>query len=169
MILLPCHRDRQVAGGHENFPFVGLVYWVADWGHGELWLTPDHLVRIGRRGLTLRAAARGGAGGGAMVATGVLGLMAVAAADKVFDGRRPVPGAAVDVDEELWERGVSNPRRTLFLGLEQIVRLELRDGISTSRLNVEMADGGRHKLLWMANKQAAPMLAGAFGPRFGRS
>lgn len=105
-----------------------------------------------------------------MVAAGVLGLMAVEAANNVFGGRRPVPGAAVDVDEELWEREVaSNPRRTLFLGLEQIAKVDFRDGISTSRLNVEMADGERHKLLWMANKQAAPMLAGAFGPRLGRS
>jgi hypothetical protein len=134
-------------------------------GHGELWLTPEHLVRIGRRGLTVRAAATGGAA----AAGGVLGLTAFEAADKFFGGRRPVPGAAVDVDEELWEREVaSHPRRTLILDLEQIAKVDLRDGISTSRLNVEMADGERHKLLWMVNKHAAPMLAGAFGPQLGR-
>ena len=137
-----------------------------DWGHGELWLTPEHLVRIGRRGLTLRAAAGGAAGAGG----GVLGFMAFKAADKILGGSRPVPGAAVDVDEEMWERKVaSHPRRTLTLGREQIAKLELRDGISTSRLSVEMADGGRHKLLWMVNKHAAPILAGAFGPQLGRN
>jgi hypothetical protein len=55
------------------------------------------------------------------------------------------------------------------MGREQIVKLDFRDGISTSRLNIEMADGGRHKLLWNLNEHAAPILAAAFGPLLGRN
>ncbi|MDQ0635112.1 hypothetical protein QFZ40_003021 [Arthrobacter pascens] len=67
------------------------------WGHGELWLTPTHLVRIGRRELTMRAAGWGGTRRGAAVAAVNELAGSIAAV-------RPVPGAAIEVDAEHWER-----------------------------------------------------------------
>ncbi|MEC5198308.1 hypothetical protein RCH21_000516 [Arthrobacter sp. PL16] len=140
-----------------------------NWGHGELWLTPDHLVRIGRRGLTLRSAALGGAMGGAMVAGGILAPKAVEAADRKFGENRLKPGASMDVDADQWERQIAaHPQRTLMLPLKHIANVDLRLGLSTSRLNVAMTDGKRHKLLWMFNEHAAPLLAGKFGPQLGQ-
>ncbi|WP_104180261.1 hypothetical protein [Arthrobacter sp. B0490] len=140
------------------------------WGHGELWLTPEHLVRIGRRELTLRAAAKGGALGGAAVAAGVLGLRAVSAAEKALDEGRLRPGDSVEVENDLWAREVGrHPQRTLVLSRELMTEADLKTGIITSRLNLEMVDGRRHKLLWSVNEHAASLLTEAFGPRLRRS
>lgn len=123
------------------------------WGHGELWLTPTHLVRIGRRELTLRAAGWGGTRAGAAVAGSIA-------------AGRPVPGAAIEVDAAQWEQEVAaEPKRTLALHVEEIATAQFRQGITASRLSVGTADGTKHKLLWLPNAYSRPVLAKALGSR----
>ncbi|AUZ87290.1 hypothetical protein CVO76_06300 [Arthrobacter agilis] len=140
-----------------------------NWGHGELWLTPHHVVRIGRRELTLRSAAKGGAMGGAVAAAGGLGLLAVQAADKKFASGRPAPGAVVEVEKDTWEGELDGQPKALILGRDDIDSLDYRHGISSSRLHIRMTDGREHKLLWLPNPHAGNLLAHAFGPRMHRS
>ncbi|MEG9247930.1 hypothetical protein V6S67_07520 [Arthrobacter sp. Soc17.1.1.1] len=140
-----------------------------NWGHGELWLTPDHVVRIGRRELTLRSAAKGGAIGGAAAAAGGLGLLAVQAAGKKFASTRPAPGAVVEVEKETWAGELDHQPKALILGRDDIDTLDYRPGISSSRLRIRMTDGSEHKLLWLPNPHAEDLLAQAFGPRLHRS
>ena len=129
------------------------------WGHGELWLTPTHLVRIGRRELTMRAAGWGGTRRGAAVAAVNELAGSIAAV-------RPVPGAAIEVDAEHWERELAaEPSRTLVLNLEEVATAQFRQGITASRLGVGTADGAKHKLLWLPNAYSKPVLAEALGSR----
>jgi hypothetical protein len=139
------------------------------WGHGELWLTPNHLIRIGRRDLTLRAAAKGGVRGGAVVAAGGLGLRAVEAAGKRFAGARREPGAVVEVEKDTWEHELADEPDALILSHDHMATLGYRNGVSSSRLRVTMTDGSRHKLLWLPNPHAESLLAQAFGPQLHRS
>lgn len=136
-----------------------------NWGHGELWLTPSQLVRIGRREFTLRSAARGGAMGGAAVAAGGLGLLAARTAGRKFASARPKPGATREVEKRTWE-GEPN---ALILDRNQVTALSYRQGVSSARLLVRMTDGREHKLLWSPNSHAENLLAQAFGPRLHRS
>jgi hypothetical protein len=123
------------------------------WGHGELWLTPSHLVRIGRPELSRRAAGWGGTRGGA-----------------AFGAGAAVPGAAIEVTPEQWEQGVTaQPSRTLELNLEQIATLKFRQGITASRLGIGMADGVKHKLLWLPNAHSKSVLAETLGSRLAHS
>lgn len=134
------------------------------WGHGELWLTPSHLVRIGRRELTRRAAGWGGTRGGAAVAAGALGKSTVHLPAGSIAATRPVPGAAIEVNPEQWEQEVAGePSRTLVLNLEEIATAQFRQGITASRLGVGMTDGTKHKLLWLPNAYSRPVLAEALG------
>ena len=136
------------------------------WGHGELWLTPSHLVRIGRRELTLRAAGWGGTRGGASAAAGALGTNAADALAGSTAAVRPVPGSALEVDPEQWEQEVAaEPKRTLMLNLEEIAAAQFRQGLTASRLGVATANGTKHKLLWLPNAHSSPALAEALGSR----
>jgi hypothetical protein len=122
------------------------------WGHGELWLTTSHLVRIGRPELTRRAAGWGGTRG-----------------DNLFGStsiERPFPGAAIDVSPEQWDQEIkAEPSRTLMLALEEVAKFQFRQGFTASRLGVGMADGVKHKLLWLPNAHSKTMLAEALGAR----
>jgi hypothetical protein len=136
------------------------------WGHGELWLTPSHLVRIGRPELTRRAAGWGGTKGGAAFGAGAAGTDAAETLVRSAATARPVPGSAIEVDPELWEQEVTaEPGRTLVLNLEEVATVQFRQGITASRLGVGMADGVKHKLLWLPNAHSKSVLAESLGSR----
>lgn len=157
-----CLSLVEMARSNEGLSVVRFMHHrLASLGHGELWLTPSQLVRIGRRELTLRAAGWGGARSGAAVAAGALGTSAVAGS---IAATRPVPGAAIEVNPEQWEQDVAaEPSRTLVLNLEEIDTARFRQGITASRLGVGTTDGTKRKLLWLPNAYSRPLLAEALG------
>ena len=124
----------------------------AHWGHGELWLTSDSIVRIGKRSLTIASARRGITGGA------VGGL-----AHEVLRGRT-FAGHPVDVDRAEWERYVGGFRNTLVIDLGDVVRASLRVGLMSSRLSIVTRSGRRVKLLWMRNPTAVAELRSALPP-----
>lgn len=127
-------------------------------------------IKIGRRELTLKAAAKGGARGGAVVAAGGLRLRAVEAAGKRFAGARPEPGAVLGIDEMgTWERELAHQPKALILSRDHIATPFHRSGVSSTRSSVAMTDGSEHKLLWLPNAHAENLLTQVFGPQFQRS
>jgi len=80
--------------------------------------------------------------------------------------KRPISGAAIDIDPEEWEQQIAaEPTRTLVLNLEEVTSVQFRQGITASRLGVGMADGAKHKLLWLPNAHSKFMLAENLGSK----
>lgn len=113
----------------------------ADWIHGELWLSPDLLVR---RRLTLQAT-------------------------RAHENRRTVPEpppevpvASLGVDE------IVNAHSTnKVLPLDAVLEARLHRGILSDRLALRMHDGSRHKLLWLKVDPAYGILTQALDERLG--
>jgi hypothetical protein len=127
----------------------------AHWGHGELWLTPHSIVRIGQPSRTLRAATRGALSG---IAGGVAGAVAL----EVARSGREV--TALEVDSAEWDGYLADHRSVLRVDLGDVVEAALRAGIITSRLRLRMRDGRNLKLLWMRNTVAVTLLERALWP-----
>jgi hypothetical protein len=122
------------------------------WGHGELWLTSDSIVRIGKRRLTLASAGRGAMAG---FHGGALGgfTRELARAGSVSSAR--------EVERSDWLAYVADHRNVITIDLADVTSARLRAGLSTSRLAVGMRDGRRIKLLWMRNQFALEALVRA--------
>jgi hypothetical protein len=71
------------------------------------------------------------------------------------DGARTPP----DADELT---GLCSQARTLWVPADEIARASVRCGILTSRLTLQLSDGGRRKLLWPSSDSATPVLRYAF-------
>lgn len=105
-----------------------------DWVWGELWLLPDGLARLsqGWRGTVVVEQARQASGRGPTVPTAPLETWSIAA-------------------EELRRLVKENPRNR-WVSRSQIRRVDLREGrwdmLPSSRLKVELVDGGCVKLFW---------------------
>ncbi|WP_158102509.1 hypothetical protein [Streptomyces africanus] len=112
-----------------------------DWIHGELWLLPHHLVRI-----------RGG-----LLATMVTGFNGPELAAP--DTHRTL---AYDPDAIR-----SDHRTNKVLPLAEIAQARLHGGLTTSGITLRMADGARHKLLWMSTEPARRVLSDRLVPLLG--
>jgi hypothetical protein len=51
------------------------------------------------------------------------------------------------------------------VNLEEVATVQFRQGITASRLAVGMADGVKHKLLWLPNPHSKSVLAETLGSR----
>ncbi|MFI9750907.1 hypothetical protein [Streptomyces collinus] len=112
-----------------------------DWIHGELWLLPDQLVRI-----------RGG-----LPATMTVGLVGPDLATP--DAFRTL---AHDPD------AIRSAHRTnKVLPLAEITAARIHGGLTTSGMTLSMADGTRHKLLWMSMEPARRLLRDRLLPLLG--
>jgi hypothetical protein len=108
-----------------------------DWIHGELWLLPDTLVRI-RSGLIAS-----------------LGHSRVTA-------RSPYRHIAYD------PTAIRTAHRTnKVIVLADIAEARLHGGVTTSGMTVRMADGTRHKLLWLSSEPARRLLKDRLLPVLG--
>ncbi|MFH8895042.1 hypothetical protein ACH4HG_01380 [Streptomyces coeruleorubidus] len=112
-----------------------------DWVHGELWLLPDHLVRI-----------RGG-----LLATMVTGLTGPELA-------APDTRLALAYDAEAIH---SAHRTNKVLPLAEVAHARLHGGLTTSGMTLTMADGSVHKLLWMSTEPARRVLRDRLPPLLG--
>ncbi|MFF5078174.1 hypothetical protein ACFY36_14070 [Actinoplanes sp. NPDC000266] len=121
------------------------------WGHGELWLTDDALVRVGKRDLTVRAML-----GGAAAATG--GVLGVAAALGLAALSKPAPHHDMDVDPGAWFGYVAAQKDVLIISYAQIASATLKEGLTTSSLTVRLQDGFSAKLLWKRSPAAVRAL-----------
>ncbi|MGW6641065.1 hypothetical protein [Streptomyces iakyrus] len=112
-----------------------------DWIHGELWLLPDQLLRI-----------RGG-----VPATMTVGLLGPELATP--DTFRTL---AHDPD------AIRSAHRTnKVLPLTEIANARIHGGLTTSGMTLSMADGTRHKLLWMSTEPARGLLRDRLLPLLG--
>ncbi|MFF7867274.1 hypothetical protein ACFZCT_12510 [Streptomyces qaidamensis] len=112
-----------------------------DWIHGELWLLPDRLVRI-----------RGG-----VPATMTVGLVGPElAAPDTFRTLAHDPDAIR-----------SAHRTNKVLPITEITHARLHGGLTTSGMTLSMADGTRHKLLWMSMEPARGLLRDRLLPLLG--
>ncbi|WP_190049865.1 hypothetical protein [Streptomyces lomondensis] len=112
-----------------------------DWIHGELWLLPGHLVRI-----------RGG-----LLATMVTGFSGP-------DLAAPDTHRALAYDPDAIR---SAHRTNKVLPLAEIAHARLHGGLTTSGMTLTMADGTRHKLLWMSTEPARRVLRDRLPPLLG--
>ncbi|MFF8934998.1 hypothetical protein ACF08O_09795 [Streptomyces paradoxus] len=112
-----------------------------DWIHGELWLLPDQLVRV-----------RGG-----LPAAMTVGLLGPELATR--DTFRTL---AHDPDT------IRSAHRTnKVLPLTEIANARIHGGLTTSGMTLSMADGTRHKLLWMSMEPARGLLRDRLLPLLG--
>jgi len=115
----------------------------ASWGHGELWLTDNEVVRIGKPSLTARAAfagaaaAMGGALGGAL-----------SSASRTGQRMRPSATEGIEVTPEQWSAYLAEQKDVLVLPTSEIMSVTVKTGLSTSALAVKLRDGSLAKLLW---------------------
>lgn len=112
-----------------------------DWIHGELWLLPDHLVRI-----------RGG-----ISATMTVGLVGPELAT-------PDTFQTLTHDPDTIR---SSHRTNKVLPLTEITHARIHGGLTTSGMTLSMADGTRHKLLWMSMEPARGLLRDRLLPLLG--
>lgn len=91
----------------------------AGWGHGELWLTEDALVRIGKR----------------------------APASPVMRAFRTGP-EEMDVRWDSWAYYLATHEDVQVLAFEQIAVAKLKTGLATSSLAVRLRQGPVIRLLW---------------------
>ncbi|WP_328342428.1 hypothetical protein [Streptomyces violaceus] len=112
-----------------------------DWIHGELWLLPDHLVRI-----------RGG-----VPATMVVGLVGPELAT-------PDSFQTLVYDPDTIR---SAHRTNKVLPLTEITHARIHGGLTTSGMTLSMADGTHHKLLWMSMEPARGLLRDRLLPLLG--
>ncbi|HEY0535340.1 MAG TPA: hypothetical protein VGD29_27450 [Actinoplanes sp.] len=94
----------------------------ASWGHGELWLTEDALVRIGKRAPASHVAKALSAG--------------------------PAGREEMDVKWDSWAHYLATHHDVQVLAFEQIVVARLQAGLATSSLAVRLRHGPRIRLLW---------------------
>ncbi|MFB6843738.1 hypothetical protein ACFCXS_02495 [Streptomyces sp. NPDC056373] len=112
-----------------------------DWIHGELWLLPDHLVRV-----------RGG-----VPTTMMVGLVGPElATPDTFQTLAFDPGTIR-----------SAHRTNKVLPLAEITYARIHGGLTTSGMTLTMADGTRHKLLWMSMEPARGLLRDRLVPLLG--
>ena len=124
----------------------------ANLGHGELWLTPNCLVRVGLAALTAKAALSG---------FGAVGVLAGNALVK-----RKVDGRPLEIDAAEWNSYLAgHDDKTVSIPLRAIVNARFRSGLSTSRLQIALADRSHHKLLWTRNRIAGSLLRDALNDR----
>lgn len=128
----------------------------AHWGHGELWLTPESIVRIPKRGLTLAAAGRGAAAG--------LGAGAAGALAREI-GRASRACVDLDIERSDWDAYLASYPAHLQVDMADLVGAHLRAGLTTSRLRLVRLNAPRVKLLWMRNETAVPALHAALQDR----
>ncbi|MFE8960360.1 hypothetical protein ACIP17_14390 [Streptomyces iakyrus] len=112
-----------------------------DWIHGELWLLPDQLVRI-----------RGG-----VPATMTVGLLGPELAT-------PDTFRTLAHDPDALR---SAHRTNKVLPLTEIANARIHGGLTTSGMTLSMADGTRHKLLWMSTEPARGLLRDRLLPLLG--
>ncbi|MFJ6084194.1 hypothetical protein ACIQI8_22595 [Streptomyces sp. NPDC092369] len=112
-----------------------------DWIHGELWLLPDHLVRV-RSGL-LRSVLNSQNGSG------------VTAQD---------PYQLVAHDPDAIRRA---HRTNKVIPFTDIHSARLHGGVTTSGMTLTMTDGTRHKLLWLSTEPARRLLRDRLLPVLG--
>jgi hypothetical protein len=105
----------------------------ADWVHGELWLLDDGLARFSLGLLTTMNHAEGHG----WQATGVTREFSLEDIDLL----------------------VHATKRNLFIPRGVIARADLRGGLITGRLRLELDDGTTRKLLWMRSSKATALLA----------
>jgi hypothetical protein len=91
----------------------------AGWGHGELWLTEDALVRIGKR----------------------------APASPIMRALTTGPDE-MDVRWDSWAHYLSTHDDVQVLAFDQIVGAKLTTGLATSSLAVRLRHGPKIRLLW---------------------
>jgi hypothetical protein len=94
----------------------------AGWGHGELWLTEDALVRIGK------AAPSGPAAAALTTAL--------------------TPREEIDVQRDSWTHYLATHKDVLVLSYEQIAGAKLKAGVATTSLSVRLRHGTKVRLLW---------------------
>lgn len=128
-------------------------------GRGELWLTEDALVRIGKPGWAMRAAAASGLAGAGLCA-GVLllpnaALAAVAVAVGaglgvlvLVTGRRPAApeGATLEVTPDEWAEHLDIHEGVLVLPLADVLAAEVSSRERGTALTVTLAGGPVHSL-----------------------
>lgn len=142
------------------------------WGHGELWLTPDSLVRIGRKKLTARAALEGGAGSALGAVAGPIGHLAALVGGGLWTRQRDRRdlGRVADVEHAAWVLDLMQRRDdVLAIPLRWITRADVRSGLSTTRLRLHTVDGAEHTLLWLNNAVAVPVLRTVLDERLNAS
>jgi hypothetical protein len=116
-----------------------------DWTWGELWLTPDAIVRVARgRGETTAAALRRRQRGGGST----------------------VEETAPPSEATLRER-VATGDRSRWIELDDLALAKLRRGRLSSRLSVVLRDGSRAKLLWLKDDPAYDVLLATLSERLG--
>jgi hypothetical protein len=107
------------------------------WGLGELWLTDDAMVRVGRSELTLRATGIGPLSG------------ALAAATRPVAWMTPSPSTAADIAPDVWTAYLRERTDDIMVvPLAQIASARLKGGLFTSALAMRLLDGTTRKLLW---------------------
>ncbi|WP_158681095.1 hypothetical protein [Streptomyces viridochromogenes] len=112
-----------------------------DWLHGELWLLGDRLVRIRRS---------------------VAATMAAGFNGPELAGRDTYRTLAHDPE------AIRSAHRTnKVLPLAEIAHARLHGGLTTSGMTLTMADGTRHKLLWMSTEPARRVLKDRLPPLLG--
>jgi hypothetical protein len=94
----------------------------ASWGHGELWLTEEALVRIGKRA----------------PASPILKALTVG---------RPSRDE-MDVRWDSWAYYLATHHDVQVLAFEQILAAKLTAGVATSSLAVRLRHGPKIRLLW---------------------
>jgi hypothetical protein len=100
----------------------------SSWGQGELWLTGDALVRVGKPELT------------ALPAVGLTDVL---------------PGPHdFDVSGEAWASYLATQHDVMVLAFSQIVMAKLKAGLATSSLAVWLLHGRRAKLQWKRSSGA---------------
>jgi hypothetical protein len=112
-----------------------------DWIHGELWLLPDHLVRV-RSGL-LRSVLNSQSGSG-------------------VTARDPYRLIGHDPDAVLRAH-----RTNKVIPFTDIHSARLHGGVTTSGLTLTMTDGTHHKLLWLSTEPARRLLRDRLLPVLG--
>ena len=122
------------------------------WGPGELWLSDDAVVRIGRTELTRRAAGMGSLGG------------ALAAATRPIAGMTPSPSTPVTIAPEAWTAYLRQHTEIRYVPFAQIASAGLRGGLLCGALTMHLRDGTSRKLLWLRN----PDVVEALRPRLPR-
>jgi hypothetical protein len=94
----------------------------ANWGHGELWLTEEALVCIGKPAPQSPAAA---------ALTTALS-----------------PKEEIDVRWDSWAYYLATHKDVLVLAYEQIAGAKLKAGVATTSLAVKLRHGTKVRLLW---------------------
>ena len=109
----------------------------SDWIHGELWLLPDGILRVGQ-------------GLGKTLEHGV---------------RRTVPREppSRSFDDQEVDALAASGSRNLWVAAEEIASANLRAGIVTGRLKLWLKDGDTVKFLWLRADRADVALRAALG------